>query len=108
MTVQTNNTSLTALFALFFKKFLPWIPIIIGLIQQIRINFLGAEGTYVVLNPPEYIYPYVTLEIGWWLSLTILTGTLLFLTARNLIRPHRLVTPFYIYLVFLLLLVKPI
>ncbi len=108
MTVQTNNTSLTALFALFFKKFFPWIPIIVGLIQQIRINFLGSQGTYVVLNPPGYIYPYVTLETGWWLSLTILTGTLLFLVSRNLIRPHRLIIPFYIYLVILLLFVNPI
>jgi hypothetical protein len=70
----------------------------------------GIEGIYVFVNPPEYIYPWVSLEFQWWIVLFFVTGlmfVLLFLNRLTSI-PHRVVYPVYIYLAFLLIFVKPV
>ena len=85
-----------------------WVPIVVGIIHQLLMFTFEINGIYVGLNPPGTIYPFVTLEVTWWLVLTILTSALCFLAYTDRIRPHRLVTPFYIYLVFLLIWVRPI
>ncbi len=92
----------------FAVQFMVWVPIVVGIVHQLLMFAFDVNGIYVGLNPPGTIYPFVTLELTWWLVLTILTATLCLLTYTNRIRPHRLVTPFYIYLVFLLIWVRPI
>ena len=108
MTAQTNSIDFKSLVGRFVRQFMVWIPIIIGLVQQFRIRFLGARGTYVVLDPPGYIYPFATLETNWWFILTILTSILCVLTYINRLRPSRMFLPFYLYLLYLLIFVQPV
>jgi hypothetical protein len=108
MTAQANNIDFKSLVGKFSRQFMVWVPIIIGLIQQYRLNILGARGTYVILDPPGYIYPYATLESNWWLILTILTSVLCVLTYTNRLRPSRMFLPFYLYLLYLLIFIQPI
>ena len=107
-TTQTNSIDFRSLVGRFVRQFIIWVPIVIGLIQQVRINFMGARGTYVVLDPPGYIYPFATLESNWWLILTILTSILCVLTYTNRLRPSRMFLPFYVYLLYLLIFIQPI
>ena len=107
-TTPASNLDFRAVSATFLKRFVVWVPLIIGLIHQFRMTILGVDGIYVVLNPPGHIYPFVTLEFNWWIILTMLTAALCIMTYYTRIRPRRLIIPFYIYLVFLLVWVKPV
>ena len=90
------------------KQAIIWGPIVVGVIHQFLMYFLGIERIYIVLDPPGFIHPFASLEFGWWLILTLLSSILCILAYGNRIRPHRLVYPFYAYIVFLLILVKPV
>lgn len=107
-TTPASDLDFRAVTAGFLKKFVFWLPVIIGLIHQFRMTVLGVDGIYVVLNPPGHIYPFVTLEFNWWIILTMLTTALYMMTHYNRIRPRRLLGFFYLYLIFLLVWVKPI
>lgn len=90
------------------KLIFVWGPIIAGVTHQILMATLKWDRIWVILDPPKYIYPFVTLEVGWWLVLTVLTSIpCLFAYAKRL-RPRRLIYPFYAYLVYLLIFVKPV
>lgn len=108
MTTPTSDADLRFLITNLVKLFLVWIPIVVGIVHQFLMFFFGIEGIYVVLEPPGTIYPFVTLEFGWWLVLTSATAIVGALAYFNRIHPHRLFYPFYIYLIYLLILVKPI
>ena len=96
------NTLTLAKYTLF------WIPIIVGITFQILMYFYGFTRIYVVLRPPGYIYPVVTLELAWWLVVTITSTTFYLLVYTDRIRPRRLIYPLYAYIVFLLIFVKPV
>lgn len=108
MTTPTSTDDLRFLVSGVVRLILIWIPILVGLVFQFLMFFFDVTRIYVFLNPPEYIKPFVTLEFGWWLVLTVATATLTVLTYFERIRPRRLRYPFYLYLIFLLILVKPI
>jgi hypothetical protein len=80
----------------------------VGIIFQILMYFFGVTRIYVVLDPPEYIHPFVTLETGWWLVITISSAIFYLLAYTERIRPRRLIYPLYIYIVYLLIFVKPV
>jgi hypothetical protein len=108
MTNQTTNFELGPSITKLIKQIVIWIPIVIGIVHQLLMWRYDVDRIYVFLEPPGYIYPFVTLETGWWLVLTLATSFLTILALTNLIRPRRIVYPFYTYLLFLLICVKPI
>jgi hypothetical protein len=110
MTTPTVNPDidLRAILSAIIKHLLIWTPIIVGIIFQFLMFFFDVRRIYVILSPPGYIYPFVTLELSWWLLVTFITAILCLLIYLDRIRPHRLIYPFYLYLIYLLILVKPI
>jgi hypothetical protein len=108
MTTPGNSPDLKILIARLFKQLLILAPIVVGIIHQFLMFFFGINRIYVFLKPPEYISPYVTVEIQWWFILLLVSSIICFLTIANRLRPYRLIYPFYIYVVFLLIFVKPI
>ncbi len=107
-TTPVSTTDFKTILSLIVRQFIIWTPIVVGIVHQFLMSFFGISSIYVVLNPPGYIYPYVTLEFGWWVTLTLLSGALCFLSSRGRIAPHRIVYPIYVYFVFLLIFVKPV
>lgn len=117
-TTPAANFNLTTGISRFIKLLIILIPIVVGLVHQLLMfvsrhaatdpNIHPLDGIYVILDPPGYIYPFVTLELAWWIALTLLTSILCLLVYAHRLRPHRLIYPFYLYLVFLLIFVKPI
>ncbi len=115
---QTTDSQLRILISHYLRLAAIWIPILVGIVHQIVMLLawlLGSNNPVwdripVFVNPPGYIEPLVTLEYQWWLVLTLTTFTLYFLidTRRLSNIPRRVAVPFYVYLLFLLILVKPI
>ena len=108
MTNQASNLELKDLGTALLKQALIWAPIVVGVVHQLLMALFGIESIYVVLNPPGYIYPFASLDTTWWFVLTLTTAMLCLLAYLNRIRPRRIVYPFYLYLIYLLIFIKPI
>lgn len=111
MTTPVTNSDLRAVLSGLVKQLIIWGPIVVGIVHQVLMYFSTTnerDGIYVFLDPPGYIYPFTSLEAAWWIVLTLITSILCFLTSIDRLRPHRLVYPFYAYLLFLLIFVKPV
>lgn len=97
-------------FKVYLPKIIRWstallVPIICSTVAQSYYSLEGSLNVY--LNPPGRIYPVASLEWLWWLILVF--GTLIFCgltTTRRL--PRRLFYTAYIYLIFILIFVKPV
>lgn len=90
------------------RQALIWAPIVVGVVHQLLMALFDIDHIYVVLDPPGYIHPFASLDTTWWIVLTIGTALLCLLAYINRIRPRRIVYPLYIYLIFLLILIKPV
>src|SRR5262245_48793085 len=101
MTSPVSDLELKGLVSGLFKQALIWAPIVVGVVHQILMFLFDIDTIWVFLDPPGYIYPFVSLEGGWWLVLTFGTAMLCLLAYINRIRPRRVVYPLYIYLLFL-------
>jgi hypothetical protein len=128
MTPPATNLGVKNLTPALIRQLLLWIPIIGGLVHQFVMFFGpgllgGGEGAQaeplidfnfdcmpVFLDPPGYLKPIVTLGYQWWLVLLLLSTVVCILAYAERIRafPSRLVFPFYIYILFLLIFVKPV
>ena len=109
MTTDPNaSLELRAVAGRLTKLLLIWVPIMIGIVHQILMRFFGIDRIFVLLTPPTYIYPFVTLGATWWFLLTITTAILAYLAYTHRLKPRRTGYPFYFYLIFLLIFVKPI
>ena len=108
MTNQASNLEVKDLGLALIKQALIWAPIVVGVVHQLLMAFFDIESIYVVLNPPGYIYPFASLDATWWFVLTLGTALLCLLAYINRLRSRRMVYPLYIYLIFLLILIKPI
>ena len=111
MTTQTTDVDFRLYISQLVKQLLIWGPIVVGIVHQLLMIAPPAFRTDRIplfLDPPGDVYPFVTLESGWWLLLTLVTSALFILAYLKRLRPHRIVIPFYAYLLVLLLLVKPI
>ena len=94
-----------------------WGPIVVGVVHQLAM-IIGRskpdperfDQIPVFVDPPGTIGPFATLEYQWWLVLTMTTALMCFLILSHRFSslPRRVAAPFYIYLLFLLILVKPI
>jgi hypothetical protein len=127
-TVATQTTDIKArsLTPTLFRHILLWIPIIGGLVHQFMMWFSAltrgdvaqpepligskADCMYVFLDPPGYLQPTITLEYQWWTLLLLASALVCILAYLERIRtfPNRLVIPFYLYILFLLIFVKPV
>jgi len=73
-------------------------------------HVFGIENIYVFVDPPGFIEPLVTLTWEWWMVLLLGSATVCLLSylgrLQNVV--GRLAFPLYIYVLFLLILVKPV
>ncbi len=108
-TPTTNDDEVKQLIPTLLKHLLLWIPIGVGIAHQVMIRF-KVECIYVFVKPPEYLCPAVTLSFQWWIVLFISCALFFILSYTNLLkkRGQRLMVPIYLYILFLLLFVKPI
>lgn len=92
-------------------------PIILGVVHQLvmlagrgRENWQDYDKIPVFVDPPGSIRPVVTLEYQWWIVLILIAGSFYALIILRQIPslPRRFSVPFYVYLLYLLILVKPI
>ncbi|MDM8521238.1 hypothetical protein QUF64_14425 [Anaerolineales bacterium HSG6] len=86
------------------------VPLLCGFINQARMLLNGKiMGIYVFVNPPEYIYPIATLDLSWWVVLVLGTGILMGVVYINNLRTvSRALYPLYLYLLFMVILIRPI
>jgi hypothetical protein len=93
-----------------FKQLIIWGPIVVGLFHQLLMLLKVNNRLPVFVDPPGYIYPFVTLEWTWWLVLLFLSGViaLLIYAGRLQSLPARMVYPLYIYIIYLLIFIQPI
>ena len=86
------------------------MPVVVGVGHQIIMALFNIDRIYVFINPPEYIYPWLSLEFSWWFLLVIVSSGICFMAASERLDriPTRIALPFYTYLLFLLILVKPV
>ena len=92
------------------KQTLIWGPIAVGLVHQVLMFFFGIDRIYVFVNPPEYIGPIISLGYEWWLVLLVASAFVAILAYSDRLTrmPKRVALPLYIYILFLLILVKPV
>ena len=95
-----------------------WVPVVIGLVHQFLLAFVAEDNRveggigciYVFVKPPENICPLVSLEYQWWIVL--LLGSAIAAISAYSERfpgiPRRVALPIYAYVLFLLILVKPV
>jgi len=114
---QKAESELNKLVSGYARHIFIWSPILCGLIHQIAMvigRFTDNPEQYdkipVFVNPPGHIGPFVSLEYQWWLVLALGAGIMAFLIGFRRLRtiPTRIIIPFYVYLVFLLIFVKPV
>lgn len=111
MTTQTRDGDVRFYVSQLVKRVIIWGPIVVGIVHQLLMivpSPFRTDRIPLFLDPPGDIYPFVTLESGWWLVLTLTTFILFILAYIKRLRPYRIVYPFYFYLLVLLILVKPI
>lgn len=93
-----------------YRQMLAWGVIGVGIFKQFLYIVMGVECLPVILNPPGHLCPWMSLEFLWWFVLTLGSVTMYALITSKRLQefPSRVVNPFYLYLVFLLFLVKPV
>ncbi|MBN1994122.1 MAG: hypothetical protein JW953_15600 [Anaerolineae bacterium] len=116
--IPTNSPDWRKMLPILARQFLFWVPIVLGLIHQFLMLILNnppgepkrGDGIYVFVKPPEYIYPFVSLEYQWWIVLLLVSIIMFVLAYSNRVGsiPSRFTVPFYAYILFLLILVKPV
>jgi hypothetical protein len=92
------------------KQLFIWGPVVIGVVHQFLMFFFKIERIYVFVSPPGYIGPIVTLQSQWWFVL-LLGSAAVCISAylgrlQNIV--GRLAFPLYLYILFLLIFVKPV
>jgi hypothetical protein len=112
----TSRSELLPVSAL-IKTILIWLPIVGGLVHQFLMFLLNTpedpyqgDGIWVFVNPPGYVYPFVSLEFTWWFVLLLASATMAVMAYSHRIQslPSRFWVPAYGYILFLLILVKPV
>jgi hypothetical protein len=108
--VPATSFDLSKAISTLFKQVLLWGPIVGGLVHQFVMFVWDIERIYVFVNPPEYLEPFVSLEYQWWFVLLLGSSLMCILAYTDRLQsiPTRFAVPFYVYILFLLLLVKPV
>lgn len=105
-----TNLELKKLTPILFKQLIAWGPIVVGLVHQFFMLLFNVQCIYVFVDPPGYIRPLVTLEYQWWFVLLLGSALVCVLAYVERLRsiPRRAALPFYLYILFLLIFVKPV
>jgi hypothetical protein len=107
---QTNNFDSKGLPLALVKQVMIWAPVVIGVVHQFLMLVFGIENIYVFVDPPGYIEPMVALSWEWYVVLLLISAAVCISSylgsLQNVV--GRLAFPLYIYILFLLILVKPI
>lgn len=108
--MEVLNLDFRKLLASLAKFTILWGPVVVGIIHQLRMYLFGIDYIYVFVEPPGYLCPFVSLEYQWWFVLLVFTtlAGLLVYSDRLQSVPRRLALPFYLYVLFLLIFVKPV
>lgn len=106
----TSNFGCSGNISTIFKYLVIWGLIVGGLVHQVLMYFFNVQSIYVFVNPPGYVYPFVSLEYQWWFVLLLLSALICISAYSDRLKsiPTRLALPFYVYILFLLYLVKPV
>ena len=105
-----TNLGCSGNFSTIFKYLVIWGLVVGGLVHQFLMYFFEIEKIPVFVNPPGDIYPLVSLEYEWWIVLLLVSSLICVSAYSDRLKsiPTRLALPFYIYIVFLLISVKPV
>lgn len=92
------------------RQYLAWSLIGFGLLRQFLMISTGQNCMRIFLDPPGRICPWASVSFLWWFVLTMGAAMMYILKAANRMEgiPTRVVNPFYLYLIFLLIFVKPV
>lgn len=106
----TTEVNIRRLLPVLIKLVFLWGPIVVGLVHQFLMFFLDIDCIYVFVDPPKYLCPFVSLEYQWWFVLLLITTVVSVLAylERTKSIPRRIALPTYLYILFLLILVKPV
>ncbi len=107
---QINDFDLRKLGPDIIKQAVIWFPVVIGVFHQFLMVIDYSDRIYVFVDPPGYIEPFVTLEVEWWFVLLFISSLLAISAYARRFQgiPNRIAFPFYSYVLFLLIFVKPI
>ncbi len=108
-TPTTTELDIRKILPTLIKYFIIWGLIALGLIHQILMPF-GISRIYVFVDPPGYLEPAVSLGFSWWVVLLLASSTIAILAYSERLKtmPRRIALPFYLYILFLLIFVKPV
>lgn len=109
-TKPSQTLEVRQLIPMVIRLTLVWGPVLVGVVHQILMWQFGIDEIYVFVNPPEYIVPFVTLGYQWWFVLLGISSFLavMMYTGRFQNIPSRIAFPFYVYILYLLIFVKPV
>lgn len=106
---NSRNAAMQGIGPTAIRQFLLWAPIVVGLVHQFLMLFFGIDSIYVFVDPPGSITPFASLEWQWWIVLLFGTASIAIAAYSNRFSiPSRIVVPTYFYVLFLLLLIKPV
>ncbi len=109
-TATTTDLDIRKMPPTLIKSFFIWGLIVIGLVHQLFMFLFGISRIYVFVDPPGYLEPGVSLGFSWWFVLLLASSTMSVLASSGRLKtiPKRLALPFYLYILFLLIFVKPV
>jgi len=86
------------------------LPLLCGFFNQLLMWWSGqVSGIPVYVNPPGEIRPQISLEGSWWIAMVLGTIFLMVFCYLNKMRSvQRTIYPLYIFLIFLVIIVKPV
>jgi hypothetical protein len=92
-----------------FWQVVAWGLIVVGVAHQFAMLVFGYDEIPFI-QPPGNIKPFVSLEYQWWLVLLLAAAVMCIMAYSDRLKsiPTRLALPFYVYIVFLLIWVKPV
>ncbi len=107
---KTTELDLQVLTPILIRQIIIWGPIVVGLVHQFLMYFFGIESIYVFVDPPGYIEPQISLGYQWWVALLLGSAMVCLIAYSNRFPsvPNRIAIPLYIYILFLLILIKPV
>lgn len=110
MSQRVGDSELKKLAPILIKQIIIWGPIVVGVVHQFLMYFFGIDSIYVFVDPPGSIRPLVSLGWQWWFVL-LLASSVICVAAyskRFSTIPSRITLPMYLYILFLLIFVKPV
>ncbi len=106
----TTELDIRKMLPTLIKYFFIWGLIALGLIHQLLMFLFGISRIYVFVDPPGYLEPGFSLGFSWWFVLLLASSTMSILASSGRLKtmPKRLALPFYLYILFLLIFIKPV